>query len=59
MFQVAAASEPIPIQIEETVVKSASFVSQESLLSSSDEGSGSLERFLPEKLDSLNGDGFE
>ena len=33
--------------------------SQECLLSSSDEGSEGLERFLPDKLESLGGDGIE
>ena len=55
----AAARERTPKESEETVVRSASVVSQESMVSSSDEGMGPLEIFLRDKLDSLNGEGLE
>ena len=48
-LQVLVAREQTPKEHEETIVKSTSIVSQECLLSSSDIGSGGLEKFLRDK----------
>ena len=56
VLQVAVARKPTPREGEKTVVKNTILAYQECLLSSSDEESERLKKFLREKLDLLSGE---
>ena len=58
VLRVAAVGEYIANDDIDLVKKGASVASQEVLLSSSDEGSGAVERFLHDKIDSVTGEGL-
>ena len=58
-LQVTAAKQTIVGETEDTNKERLIVGGQECLLLSSDEGSEGLEKFLPDKLDSLSGEGLE
>ena len=59
VLQVTAGKETMVEETGDTNKESVSIGSQECLLSSSDEGSEGLEKFLRDKLDSFSGEGLE
>ena len=59
VLHVAAIDGSVSNNDRDVVTNGASVVSQECLLSSNDKGSGALGRLLPDKLDSLSGEGLE